>query len=350
MRQTPGNKTDGTLTRRDFLTVTGGVAASLPFVNASECLADRHARAVTAPAGEQRPFIVAQQGSFAVGGTVVTNPGTFDPILLTPDGHTIHGDHAYVQYQIPPDARNLPLVLWHGGGQFSKTWETTPDGREGYQTIFLRRGWAVYILDQPRRGRAGRGTVGTTVAPVPGPGATGEQGIFVRFRIGIWPDYFPAVQFTHSASGLPGWLTKPKSESIRAIVSYEPVGWAFPQGEVPPPISTSGGPVSGTPVPPADFATLATVPVQLVYGDNIPASPSPYPGLDLWRARQEMAGLFVETLKRHGGDAQLLRLPDIGVTGNTHFAMSDLNNVRVADLLSQYLRAKGLDRRGRGDD
>jgi len=393
MRQTPGNKTDGTLTRRDFLTVTGGVAASLPFVNASERLADRHARAVTAPGGELHPFVVARQGSFAVGGSVVTNPGTFDPILLTPDGQTIHGDHAYVQYQIPPDARNLPLVLWHGGGQFSKTWETTPDGREGYQTIFLRRGWAVYILDQPRRGRAGRSTVGTTLTPVPGPGATGEQGIFVRFRIGIWPDYFPGVQFsrdpealnqwwrqqtpdtgagsntvladavaalfakigpavlvTHSASGLPGWLTKPKSESIRAIVSYEPVGWAFPQGEVPPPISTSGGPVSGTPVPPADFATLATVPVQLVYGDNIPASPSPYPGLDLWRARQEMAGLFVDTLNRHGGDAQLLRLPDIGVTGNTHFAMSDLNNVRVADLLSQYLRAKGLDRRGRGDD
>lgn len=27
------------------------------------------------------------------GGTVVTNPGTFDPIALTPDGQTIHGDH-----------------------------------------------------------------------------------------------------------------------------------------------------------------------------------------------------------------------------------------------------------------
>ncbi len=58
----------------------------------------------------------------------------------------------------------------------------------------------------------------------------------------------------------------------------------------------------------------------------------------------------MDTLNRHGGDAQLLRLPDIGVFGNTHFAMSDLNNVRVADLLSRYLAEKGLDRRGRGDD
>ncbi len=46
--------------------------------------------------------------------------------------------------------------MWHGFGQFSKTWETTPDGREGFQNIFPRRRHSVYILDQPRRGRAGR--------------------------------------------------------------------------------------------------------------------------------------------------------------------------------------------------
>jgi hypothetical protein len=43
---------------------------------------------------------------------------------------------------------------------------------------------------------------------------------------------------------------------------------------------------------------------------------------------------------------QLLSLPEIGVRGNTHFAMSDLNNHQIADLLSRFLRAKGLDRRG----
>lgn len=53
---------------------------------------------------------------------------------------------------IPVGARRLPLVFWHGFGQFSKTWETTPDGREGFQNIFLRRGFPVYVIDQPRRG------------------------------------------------------------------------------------------------------------------------------------------------------------------------------------------------------
>lgn len=89
---------------------------------------------------------IEEQGSFAVGGTVLT-----DSL-----GHKYHGDHAYVFYQKPVDARKYPLVFAHGVGQFSKTWETTPDGREGFQNIFLRKGFSTYLVDQPRRGNAGR--------------------------------------------------------------------------------------------------------------------------------------------------------------------------------------------------
>lgn len=85
---------------------------------------------------------IEEQGSFAVGGTVLT-----DSL-----GHKYHGDHAYVFYQKPVDARKYPLVFAHGVGQFSKTWETTPDGREGFQNIFLRKGFSTYLVDQPRRG------------------------------------------------------------------------------------------------------------------------------------------------------------------------------------------------------
>jgi hypothetical protein len=77
------------------------------------------------------PLVIAEQGSFAVGGTVLTAPGTYDPVPFNaPAGQTFHGGHAYVQYQIPPNARRLPLVLWHGGGQMGKCWESTPDGRD----------------------------------------------------------------------------------------------------------------------------------------------------------------------------------------------------------------------------
>ena len=143
------------------------------------------------------PLIIQEQGSFAVGGIVITNPGTYDSIKQGPDGQTFHGDHAYVFYQIPPSARRFPLVLWHGHGQFSKTWETTPDGREGYQNIFLRRGFGVYVIDQPRRGDAGRSTLPITITPLPD-----EQMWFDIFRLGIWPNYFPGVQFSRDPETL----------------------------------------------------------------------------------------------------------------------------------------------------
>ena len=95
------------------------------------------------PNGKPGPLMIQEQGSFAIGGTVITNPGAYDAVHRSPAGQTLHGDHAYVFYQVPVRARKLPLVLWHGIGQFSKTWETTPDGREGFQNIFLHRGFPV---------------------------------------------------------------------------------------------------------------------------------------------------------------------------------------------------------------
>src|SRR5690606_36375902 len=84
---------------------------------------------------------VQEQGSFAVGGTVITASGEFDPIAhgafspvnQSSEGQTLHGDHAFVVYQKPVDSRILPLVFWHGMGQSMRTWQTTPDGREGFQ-------------------------------------------------------------------------------------------------------------------------------------------------------------------------------------------------------------------------
>ncbi len=87
--------------------------------------------------GKPDALSIEKQGSFAGGGTMITNPGTFDPVKMTPDGQTFHGDHASVFYQIPPGARPLPLVLWHGFGQSSKTWQSTPDGCEGYIAIVI---------------------------------------------------------------------------------------------------------------------------------------------------------------------------------------------------------------------
>ncbi len=62
----------------------------------------------------------------------------------------------YVQYHVPEPRRGTaPLLLWHGGGLTGATWESTPDGREGWIQFFLRRGWATYVSDVVERGRSG---------------------------------------------------------------------------------------------------------------------------------------------------------------------------------------------------
>jgi hypothetical protein len=346
--------------------------------------------ALTKGSNSNKALVIQEQGSFAVGGTVVTNPGTFDPIAhgaFNPtnqpsEGQTLHGDHAYVFYQIPQQARKLPLVFWHGHGQSAKTWETTPDGREGFQNIFLRRRFPVYLMDQPRRGRAARGT-----KPVNITATADEQLWFGIFRLGAHPDFYPGVQFskepealnqfyrqmvpntgtydakvnidavsslfnkigpgilvTHSQSGGPGWRTAIQTNQVKAIVSFEPGGdFVFPEGEGPGSIQVSGRTIIPPGVPMADFMKLTKIPILIYYGDNIPEQPSANPGQEQWRAFLAMARQFRDVVNRHGGDVTLVHLPEIGIKGNTHFAMSDLNNLEIANHLSEFLKKKGLD-------
>ena len=106
---------------------------------------------------------------------------------------TLHCDHGYADAFIPRNARALPLVMWHSSS--TKTWQTTFDGREGFQPIFLRRGWPVYLIDLPRQGRATWGCVEITYTPEIGR----DQRSFVGFRFGEWtppgpPRFFPGVQ------------------------------------------------------------------------------------------------------------------------------------------------------------
>ncbi len=353
------------------------VALALAFVGVSPS-----ACATADRSGEIEPIVIQEQGSFAVGGSVITIPGTFDPVKRTPEGQTFHGDHAYVFYQIPEKARKLPLVLWHGFGQSSKTWETTPDGREGFQNLFLRRGFPVYVIDQPRRGRAGRSTQPAAITATPD-----EQEWFGTFRLGIWPDFFPGVQFshdpealdqffrqitpdtgpldpalnsdavtalfnkigpailvTHSHSGGMGWRVAVMSPNVRGIVSYEPgSGFIFPEGEAPPPMPSAGGALQAVSVPLSEFMALTKIPIVIFYGDNIPAQPAANPGQDGWRVRLAMAKLWRDAVNRRGGDVTVVHLPEIGIRGNTHFPMSDMNNLAIADQTSNFLAQKKLD-------
>lgn len=322
---------------------------------------------------DQHPLRIAEQGSFAVGGTVLRDSA----------GRTYHGDHAYVFYQRPVHARPLPMVFAHGVGQFSKTWETTPDGREGFQNIFLRRGYTTYLVDQPRRGNAGRSTETVTLAP-----QFDEEVWFNRFRLGIYPDFFDGVQFdrseetlnqffrqmtptigspdlslyadayaalfdsigpaifvTHSQGGGVGWLTLPRTDNIRAIVAFEPgSNVPFPEGQMPPEghVRTLSGKTEGVEVPLEVFRKFTTIPIIIYYGDNLPATDE-RPELYEWMRRLHLMCQWAAMLNAMGGDVTVIHLPEVGIYGNTHFPMSDLNNTAIADHLTHWLHSRHLD-------
>ena len=142
------------------------------------------------------PIMIERQGDFAVGGTTLTRPGTFAPDTFTgwsnpvQAGQTYRCDHAMAHYQIPVYARRLPLVFVHGYGGDGVCWTTTPDGRDGFATLMLRKGYPTYVLDLPGRGHASRTSATTTVIPV-----ADEEFWFDIWRMGIWPKWNKGSQF-----------------------------------------------------------------------------------------------------------------------------------------------------------
>src|SRR5215831_12216229 len=115
--------------------------------------------AVVAPAAQTKrpgPLTLKEQGSFFVGGEdkKVTQPG-FGPNAAPITGE-ITVNQMYVQYQIPMKGdQHVPVVMVHGCCLSSKTWETTPDGRMGWNEYFLRKDRSVYLADQVSRARSG---------------------------------------------------------------------------------------------------------------------------------------------------------------------------------------------------
>ena len=88
-------------------------------------------------------------------GTTIQREGTFNPDTFVgwaeqdQAGQSYRCDHAFARYQIPADAKNMPLVFVHGYGGDGVCWETTPDDRPGFATLLLAEGYPTYVLDLP---------------------------------------------------------------------------------------------------------------------------------------------------------------------------------------------------------
>ncbi|RYD96093.1 MAG: hypothetical protein EOP61_18580 [Sphingomonadales bacterium] len=309
---------------------------------------------------------IARQGAFEAGGT-----------MLREGDKTLSCDHGHVEYQIPARPRATALLMWHSSS--TKVWQNRWDGGEGFQSIFLRRGFPVYLWDGPRVGRANWGCAAYTYKPAIGQ----DQQNFTAWRLGAkYPDWFPGVQFptsdaqaweqatrarydefdtvdnakleaeaaakaidrigatvllTNSAGGMRALLAAMRSDKVKAIIAYENPGYVFPSDVQTGMEVGRFGPVT---VSPEEFAKLTRIPIQFVFGDNLDKSP-------VWSAYAATARKFVDLINARGGKAEILFLPSVGLRGNTHIPFADLNNVAVADQLSAFLRAHKLDARPR---
>jgi hypothetical protein len=316
-------------------------------------------------------LLLKEQGSFFVGGhTIYTDALTGNPngFLGTSvnDGH-ITVEQMYVQYQIPEGAAtHFPVVMVHGCCLSSKSYETTPDGRMGWNEYFLRKHRAVYLPDQVSRARSGFDAtiyneiklgkrpasdmpeirtatheIAWTVfrfGPKMGTPFSNEQfpvEAFDEFGKQVIPDLnaeLPSVNPTWT--NLSGLAIKLKG----AILMGHSESGFFPEQTALINPAEIKGMITIETVCPAlsaeQISGLAKIPTLVVFGDHIEDVPA-YP--NMWKDRFDSCAKFVQQVNAAGGDAIMMHLPKYGQFGNSHMLMQDKNNLQVADLILKWI-------------
>jgi pimeloyl-ACP methyl ester carboxylesterase len=305
---------------------------------------------------------IAKQGSMEAGGRMIncaTNDGGDPKSARWPAGHVMV-DNVYATYQYPADLRHPhPILFNSGGGHTARVYDTTPDGREGWLTLFVREGFAVYGVDRPNTGRSGTdickiNAVKLGLAPtsqLPAINRYAAESSWVTFRWG--PKYgepYPNTQFpieaadkyfpqtvstyrdpqetlksvaafsalidkvpepvilqTWSSSGLLGYLTAAeRPDRVKAILAIETSVTAFDG------------------IPPAGRQKLAAIPILIVIGDHA-------------QDRVDASRKFQKEMAAIGGRVTVDVLPEAGIFGNGHTMMLERNNKQIMHRMIAWL-------------
>lgn len=312
---------------------------------------------------ELSTLTVKDIGSFFVGGIQARLSGRevrevhfakdAPPLRVDPNGRYPSG-HIYVQFVRLERPSGLPIVFLNGGTFTGAMWETTPDGRPGWQRLFLGRGHDTYLSDAVGRGRSGFSPFPEIfrTAPLFRPieetsrllriGSFDEQerlstylntqfpvsqfDAFVKQSVPRFAgsdelerDAFaellsmvgPCIVIAQSSGGyLATELAARNVGTIAAIVTVEMT--AFPY------------------LGAAELQALTGVPQLILWGDHIANS-------QMWQTTRSASDRYAETVNRNGGNVTNLDLPSIGHFGNTHQMMMDLNNADIAALIGEWL-------------
>ena len=312
------------------------------------------------------PLELQDEGVFFIGGQATTSNYSEVPATGPAKPGQIMVNQMYVQYRIPKTVGGPPIIMVHGSGHTGVTYETTPDGREGWATYFARHNFPVYVVDHAGRGRSGfdpspinRAKVEGNAAQVPAVPLNTRERAFPNFRLGAnYPTPFPGSQFpieaadqyfsqlvpntevtlagagantvkalaalvdkigpaivmVHSQSGNYGLeLIRMRPDKVRAFVDLE----------------GGCGPLS-----PDDIAkSFRKVPTLMVFGDYTEGSTSQNND-----ERRKVCNQTVEAIKAAGGSGQFMLLPELGIKGNSHMMMMEKNNLQIADTIIGWLK------------
>lgn len=290
-----------------------------------------------------------QEIRLAVGGPART---------IDPNGSCIAGQ-MYVQFFLQQKpVCPWPLVLMHGGGMTGANWETTPDGRPGWLQQLLEKGWDVYVCDAVERGRSGwsRWPEIYQQAPLH---RTMEEG-WDMFRIGPPVDRYAEGLPVHPGQQFPAknfeafaqqWVPRWADHEAITLQAYAALIQKIGQcGLI---AHSQGGGFALTlaanypellkavvAIEPSGAPRLAPVVADpphymVVWGDYIQAHP-------IWSKYRQQVDQHVQELSNYGVEVMTLNLPSVGMTGNSHFPMLDLNSDLVLDHILSWLNPQTL--------
>jgi pimeloyl-ACP methyl ester carboxylesterase len=323
------------------------------------------------------------EGMFFVNGQLVLSNFP-SAVGNPPTPATFDVNQMFVHYRLSASNKHkVPIIMVHGAGLTGMSWETTPDGREGWGTYFTRQGFDTYVVDFPGRGRAGFNVTPlnqaknqNNVSLQPSLNRTGIEGAWTTFRFG--PAYltaFPGVQAPEvnldgsvnqaaveqfSAQGVPNaeaTLTPASGTTVPtaivellkktgpAILMVHSQAGQFADTAVglrpdliKMMIHVESNCRNGTPFTQAQIDGYKQVPsVLYVHGDNVVGNP-----VSTGQPRLTFCTADMNAINAAGGHAALVQLPSVGIKGNDHMLMQDRNNLQVADWLIGEITKRGL--------
>jgi len=311
------------------------------------------------------PISLASIRSFFIGGTTAVVSGlpveyrsmvlNGAPRKVDPNGEHEYGQMYVQEYRLANPRHPHPVLLWHGGGMTGCTWETTPDGRDGWLWRFLEAGYDVLVSDAVERGRSSWARfpevyqespvfrtkheawttfrIGPTYDPEPERRIAfpGQQfpiehfDYFAKQWVPRWPGHETMILAAYTAladhvgpchivahsqgAGFACEIACRRPDVVQSLVCIEPGGMPVPER-----VKSGGLP-----------------PHLVVWGDFIQASGSH------WIGYRQQADRYLAAIADYTR-IQTLDLPVEGITGNSHLPMMDRNGDEIFDCVLAWMQ------------